>query len=136
MKRFNEYITEENKDEEKIIKELISFYTKSDKSPSDKEYHKLAEKLKVETDYLESLSYKIIHMIIRGGLSSNFKGEFDEKELKMGIEIEKEHMYIDKNDKKSVILGDILSEKISKDHISEISNYYSLLKKMEKDAEE
>lgn len=48
---------------------------------------------------------------------------FDPKELKMGIEIEKEHT------------DDIqLAKKISKDHLKEFPKYYTRLKKMEKQA--
>lgn len=51
------------------------------------------------------------------------KGDPDEQELKMGIEIEKEHT----NDEE-------IAERIARHHLSEIPDYYTRLKKMEKDA--
>jgi hypothetical protein len=51
------------------------------------------------------------------------KEQVDQKELEMGIEIEKEHT----SDKK-------MAEKIALDHLAEIPNYYTLLKEMEESA--
>jgi len=58
------------------------------------------------------------------------------KELEMGIKVEKEHLDVYNEIKK--ILGedtpwtlDEFAEKIAKGHIKEIKNYYTLLKKME-----
>ena len=65
--------------------------------------------------------------------------KIDPKELAMGIKVEKEHLDVYKEIKK--ILGkdtpwtlDEFTEKIAKAHLKEIKNYYTLLKKMEKDA--
>ena len=56
--------------------------------------------------------------------------EVDPKQLKMGIDIEKEHAdTITGNKKKKIRL-------IAKDHLKEIPDYYTRLKKMEKKAEE
>lgn len=49
--------------------------------------------------------------------------EFDENELKMGMEIETEHTN-----------NPELAKAISKDHLSEIRDYYTRLKKMENEA--
>jgi hypothetical protein len=49
---------------------------------------------------------------------------FNRKQLKMGIKIEKEH-----TDSPTV------AKAIAHDHLSEIPDYYTRLKKMEKDAE-
>ena len=49
--------------------------------------------------------------------------EYDANELKMGIEVEKEHT--DDED---------LAKKIAKDHLAEVPDYYTRLKKMEKEA--
>ena len=49
--------------------------------------------------------------------------EFDPKELEMGIKIEMEH-----TDDPEV------ARSIAKDHLKEIKNYYTRLKKMEKEA--
>ena len=49
--------------------------------------------------------------------------KFNPKELKMGIEVEKEH-----TDKPEI------AKKIAKDHLSEFPDYYTRLKKMEDEA--
>jgi hypothetical protein len=54
---------------------------------------------------------------------SNTKGEYDPDQLRMGIEIEKEHT----NDPE-------VAEKIAKDHLDEIPDYYTYLIEMEKKA--
>ena len=62
---------------------------------------------------------------ILGNPIRNTKGEYDPEQLKMGIEVEKEHT----NDPK-------IAEKIAKDHLDEIPDYYTRLLKMEKEAKE
>jgi len=64
-----------------------------------------------------------IDSILGPGKSSTFTGEYDPEELKIGIEIEKEHT----NNPK-------IAERIAKDHLSEIPDYYTRLIKMEKEA--
>ena len=57
-------------------------------------------------------------------LGPNKKGlkesDVDPKELEMGIEVEKEHT-----------VDEETAKRISLDHLAEIPNYYTLLKKME-----
>ena len=48
---------------------------------------------------------------------------FDEEELKMGVKVELEHT-----------TDEVIAEKITKDHLAEISDYYTRLAKMEKAA--
>jgi len=65
--------------------------------------------------------------------------KIDPKELAMGIKVEKEHLNIYNELKKKfgdefVWTEDEFAEKIAKAHLKEIKNYYTLLKKMEKDA--
>jgi len=50
--------------------------------------------------------------------------KFSAKELKMGIEVEKEHTD-----------DPIIAKAIAKDHLAECANYYTRLAKMEKDCE-
>jgi len=51
------------------------------------------------------------------------KDKFDPEQIKMGIEVEKEH-----TDNEDIAL------QIAKDHLAEIPDYYTRLKKMEKSA--
>ena len=61
---------------------------------------------------------------LEGGLADNISStEFDPEELVKGIEVEKEHT-VDKE----------LAEEIAKDHLIEIPDYYTRLKKMEEEA--
>jgi hypothetical protein len=64
-----------------------------------------------------------IEKFLGPGKSTNFNGSYDSEQLKMGIEVEKEHT----NNPK-------IAERIAKDHLAEISDYYTRLAKMEKDA--
>ncbi|MBW2982640.1 hypothetical protein KY343_07180 [Candidatus Woesearchaeota archaeon] len=57
------------------------------------------------------------------GKSSNYNGKYDPKQLAMGIKVEYEHT----TDKK-------MAEKIAKDHIAEIPDYYTRLDAMEEQA--
>jgi hypothetical protein len=53
--------------------------------------------------------------------------EVDPKQLKLGIEIEKEHSKVVKGDMKKI-------RQIALDHLKELPDYYTRLKKMEKEA--
>jgi len=103
---------------------IIDFFMKN-KKPADDEIHAFAEKEGINPHKFEGHIYMILGDILSGGRSSTFKGSFNPKELAMGIKIESEH--IDMKNKK-------IAEKIAKDHLSEIPDYYSRLIKMEKDA--
>jgi hypothetical protein len=65
----------------------------------------------------------ILSDILTEGESKKFKGNYDPKQIKMGIEVEYEHTNIT-----------LIAEKISKDHLAEIPDYYTRLDKMEKEA--
>ena len=58
------------------------------------------------------------------GKHNNVKGStFDAKQLAMGIKVENEHTDSDE-----------IAESIAKDHLSEIPDYYTRLRKMEQSA--
>ena len=62
---------------------------------------------------------------ISGGLADNSKPQdFDQRELEMGIEVEMEHT----DDPE-------IAKEIAMDHLKEIPDYYTRLKKMEDEAE-
>lgn len=63
-----------------------------------------------------------ISRFMEEGLSADFEGEYDPVQLKMGIEVEMEHT-----------TDPAVAEKIAKDHLAEIPDYYTRLKKMEED---
>ena len=61
---------------------------------------------------------------VKGGRADGNKpADFDSKQLAMGIEVEKEHTKDEK-----------LAREIAMDHLKEIPDYYTRLKRMEKEA--
>jgi len=56
-------------------------------------------------------------------INNNPDSKYDSNQLKMGIEIEKEHTE-----------DEVIAKSVTKDHLDEIPDYYTRLKKMEKDA--
>jgi hypothetical protein len=56
-----------------------------------------------------------------GGMADGKKPEdFDQKELEMGAKVEREHVH-----------NDDLAREVAMDHLTEIPDYYTRLKKME-----
>jgi len=68
--------------------------------------------------------------LLQSGKAKN-KGTYDSKEMAMGLKVEHEHTEGAKIPK---FMQDILARKISKDHLKEIPDYYTRLKKMEDQA--
>jgi len=98
-------------------------------NPNDDQVHQFAEASGIDVHKLESIFYFLatkLAKVLREGRSNdkNLKEEdVDPKELAMGIKVELEHSSCP-----------ILAKKISLDHLSEIEDYYTRLKKMEKEA--
>lgn len=107
---------------EKIEDTLLEYFKKNINT-KDTKIHSLAEEFGVDPDDLEDHIYKLLSSFLGQGKSKDFKGEYDPTELEMGIKVEMEHT----TNKK-------LAERIAKDHLSEIPDYYTRLKKMEKEA--
>lgn len=97
----------------------LSFKQYLTEKMSDEE---LAKKLEVSIDDIRSLDSSELSTILKWIGEHDFTpdSEYDAKELAMGIEVEHEHS---KND--------IIAKLIAKDHLSELPDYYSRLKKME-----
>jgi len=102
-----------------LHEEIIKWFIKNPK-PNDKAVHAFAEKLGIDPDKFEGHIYMILSDLIHEGRSKKFTGKYDPKELAMGIEVEKEHLPYSS-----------IAEKIAKDHLAEIPDYYTRLKKME-----
>ncbi|MFA5398159.1 MAG: DUF5661 family protein [Methanogenium sp.] len=119
--KFIKYLSEEKTD----LKEKIIEFIVKNPNPKDDDFHKFAEKIGVKPDELESVAYSAITDFWANG-RYNEKGKnikFDEKELAAGIKVEMEHTS-----------NKIMAERIAKDHLTEINDYYTRLIKMEKDA--
>jgi len=102
-----------------LHEEIIKWFMKN-QNPPDSDVHALAEKMGIEHDKFEGHIYMILSDLIHQGRSKDFKGKYDPKELAMGIDVEKEHLPYPS-----------IAEKIAKDHLAEIPDYYTRLKKME-----
>ena len=105
-----------------VYEKIIQWFIKNP-NPPDSKVHALADQFGADHDKFESHIYKILSDLIHKGRSKNFKGKYDPKELAMGIEVEKEHMPYPS-----------IAEKIAKDHLAEIPDYYTRLKEMEHEA--
>ena len=100
---------------------LMEFFKKNP-APKDSEIHELAESMNIEPDDLEAQIYALLGSLLGQGLSvTSDKAEYDPEQVKMGIKVEMEHT----NDPK-------IAEKITHDHLSEFSAYYTYLDEMEK----
>jgi len=125
--KFNEYIKEEEKDNSELNIKLANYF-KDNPYKSDDDFHKFAEENNIEPDDLEKMAYQIISTFMYGGMA-NKEGlkeeDVDQKELEMGTEVEYEHL-----DKKSPF-ATMMAKRISLDHLAELKDYYSRLKKME-----
>lgn len=109
-------------DTKEIHNKIIEFLMKNP-SPKDELIHNMGEKLGIPPDKFEEHVYMILGNILTGGRSKDFKGKYDPKELKMGIKVEAEHTSYP-----------LIAAKIARDHLAEIVNYYTRLKKMEAEA--
>lgn len=124
MRKFREFITEGSEKDDKIYTAIMDFFA-DNPSPPDEDIHDLAEKLGIDTHKFEAYIYSILGSILGTGEAKKKKfteKDADKKELEMGIKVEMEHT---KN--KAV------AKRISLDHLAELPDYYSRLKKMESD---
>lgn len=129
LRKLSELIRKQAEDNfnEKIIK-----FFQENPNPKDDQVHEFADKNKISPHELETKIYSILSEYIQNGTSvESWEGkgknlsdkDVDPTELKMGIEIEKEHT---KNPE--------IARRIAIDHLEEISDYYTRLKKMESEA--
>jgi len=111
------------------VEDKIVSYLSENPNPSDEELHSWAEKESLNIHEVETAIYKLATKMVKflvGGLSVQ-KGiassAVNATELKMGAKVEKEHT----TDEETAI-------RIATDHLAEIPDYYTRLKKMEDDA--
>lgn len=117
-------------DEVSIKKKIIErFQTNPPKT--DKEFHQFAESIGIDEHKAEQHVYDMFASVIGGGLSDRYKGDYDKNQLEKGKKVEMEHLGKAGLPKE---IAEILSEKIAKDHLAELSDYYDRLEKMESGA--
>jgi hypothetical protein len=109
----------DNEEMKNIHQNIMDFFSKNP-SPKDEEIHALADKLKIDPHSFEQHVYMILGSFLGAGRSKDFKGSYDPEQIKMGIEVEKEHT-----------TSSAVAERIAKDHLAEVPDYYTRLKKME-----
>ena len=123
-KLIENYLENLNEDSKKVSYDdkIIEFFQKNP-NPDDDKVHAYAEELGMDPDDLEEHIYSLLTSLVnlKGGDAPDDK--FDANELKMGIEVEKEH-----HD------NPIITKAIAKGHLLEVKDYYTRLKKMEKEA--
>jgi len=113
----------EQKVPDSLRSKIMDFFKKNP-YPKDTEVHKFAEKNQISPDVMETSIYSILSDYLKIGKHQNKPNSaFDSKELKMGIEVEKEHTDMEN-----------VAKNISLDHLSEFPDYYTRLKKMEDEA--
>jgi len=102
--------------------EIIKFFMKNPK-PLDADVHKFAQEMGMNEHEFETHIYAILGDILTEGKSKGFTGKYDPEQMKMGRQVEFEHTTIPE-----------IADKISRDHLAEIPDYYTRLAKMEKEA--
>ena len=112
-------------DNQNSIQQKIANFFKKNTKPTDDQVHKFAESENIDKHKFEEIIYAMLGSFFGEGRSKDFKGEYDPKQLKMGIEVEYEHT-----------TNPIISHKITCDHLAEFSDYYTRLAIMEHEAEE
>jgi hypothetical protein len=93
--------------------------------PDDDAVHGLAEKIGMDPDGFEKEIYAVLSSFLSEGYSKGKEIKCDKDELEMGIEVEYEHS-----------TNSLISRKITLDHLVEIPDYYTRLKRMEEEAED
>ncbi len=111
------------------LKDKVIAFLSENPNPVDSVLHKWADEQKLDVHQVETEIYKLATTMVKfltGGMSVqkgiSSKG-VDANELKMGIGVEKEHT-----------TDPDTAERIATDHLSEIPDYYTRLKKMEDEA--
>lgn len=117
-------------EEIELFKTVIDFFTKNPAPKDEAEVHTFAEKNGIDKHKFEETAYALLGAFLSGGRSSEFSGEYDQEQLNMGRQVEREHFSSDLPEE----ILDILAGKIGKDHLSESKGtgpYYTELKILE-----
>jgi hypothetical protein len=104
---------------------VINLILKKKLRPDDDDIHALAGKFNMDPHEFEEVIYALLGDLVKGvGKHKEVPdSKFDPKQLKMGVDVEKEH-----------IDNPYIRLQIAKDHLAEIPDYYTRLKIMEDSA--
>lgn len=116
------------------IPEKIRDFFMENPFPQDHDgFHKFAEdELGIDADIAEQYVYAFLSLIFAGGKSPNKDVTISDENMKMGKEVEAEHVSYDTDNKVILKMIDIIEEKIIADHLVESDKYYEALLDMEK----
>lgn len=119
MKKYEKkYDLKEQDNKEELQKKIVDFFSDNPK-PSDGDIHSFAEKEGIDAHKFEEIVYELLGSFLGSGKSKGKDIKIDPNELKMGLEVEKEH-----------VDNPILAKKIVSDHIADRDDYYSFGKKV------
>lgn len=115
----------------KKFEAIVTMFAKQDINLKDESVHAFAARLGMQPDEIEEMIYALLISILAFGKQREFKGDYDASELDKGRKIELEHV---QGSPLPPQILEMIVEKIVKDHLSEIKDYYTRLEKMEKEA--
>jgi hypothetical protein len=101
---------------------IVDVFSSGKKIDDKKDVHAAAEKLGMVPDDFEEKIYQFMTDFFSGGKfmkSGKKEGDFDPKEIEMGLKVESEH-----------VNNPIIQKRIALDHLSENPTYYSNGKKL------
>jgi hypothetical protein len=123
MGSFSQFF-KESSEGSNIRDQVIDFIAKNP-NPKSSAIHTFAEEHELSPNIFEEEVCGVLSDFLTGGKSGGDDTGVDEEQLAKGIEVEAEHTkYV------------TIRRKIALDHLKEIPNYYDLLEKMEKGANE
>ncbi len=103
-----------------VIEDVKKFLIQNP-NPNDAQVHQLAGQLGMDTHELEAVFYRLATMFTQLGKHRDVPDDkYDPEQIKMGIEVEKEHTDCPH-----------IAKEIAKDHLAELPDYYTRLKQME-----
>jgi len=111
------------------LQKKVADFIEKNPNPDDKKFHAWAEGEGLDVHKAEAAAYRLatvaVSFLLHGRANEKKfkKADADSKELAMGIKVEMEH-----TSSKEV------AERISLDHLAEVKDYYTRLKKMEEEA--
>lgn len=114
--------SKQTKPNNEMEERLLQYFSKHP-SPSDADVQAWAKDNGTEPSQVRELAYALLSSVLFDGRAKKegvTENDVDAKELSMGIEIEREHT-----------TNSNICRRIAIDHLAELPDYYSRLKKME-----
>jgi hypothetical protein len=109
--------------DKKLIDKIVEFLH-STPFPIDSDFHKFAKDQNIDPDELEEYVYAMLTVILCGGKSKGKPSKANEENIKIGEQIEKEHVEYETSDEVVKYIQEIFAKKILSDHTFETETYY------------